>query len=320
MTEVISLKDCDVIGWEPEVTWGVDVATTRLAPRIDIKKFDLTVDKNVEARVDIGDGVDPAGFWSAGTFVDFDLEGKLLDDIPANSLIAMALGSAPDAGTGAVTNYPNASFKNLRTATWEAGYTHGALSDYWRLRGCILKRLELRAHDFRLDIKMKWVGKDYTRQGTRFVAAPARPTALPFDGYKDATLTLASPTLDSTEQTDLAIIIENVIDGEKSGYVGGGAGVGHLQIVGRTVTVEVNRHQINDEFQDLFDAAMDAAARDVTMTAQWSKAAAAEFVKFTLSDCQPISPQRHSLTSESASKKEAWIFRAKTYSFDDKTP
>jgi len=320
MADIVVQLDADTIGYEAETTWGTDVATTRLAFPWDISRATFRYDEHKESRKPVGSSIDPAAWKRKMRTVELDVEGLLLDDKPSNSPFSFFLGSAPNGGTGIVTNYPDATTRNIRSKTVECGYTWPSTDEYAQIKGLRGKRLEVRAVDYEVQVKASYIGKDFARTTTRAAAEPALPTTLPFDGYNDSTITLATPTMDATEISNLAVIIENTLAGEKKGKVGGTRSIGHSQIAGRKVYVEIEKDMVNDEWRDMLEASPDAAAADVNVTWTLSKNAAAEFVKFTLSNCQIISQASLEFTADETEMKENYRLEAKTYELDVLTP
>jgi len=131
--------DYSEIGYSLEGTPGTDPATQRLAFPGDITTFEpnYTYDKKTRWRPH---SRDPAGSYA--TWFDTSLHIEMLPfdefNAGANSMLALAVGSAPDAGTGVITNQ-----NNLRTFTVQHGWDLPTTDVWRRIRYCMIDTYEL---------------------------------------------------------------------------------------------------------------------------------------------------------------------------------
>lgn len=318
-SDIAMMREVDIIGYEVESVWGTDLASTRLAIPGVVQSAKLVARQNRAAYRGVGAGVDPTGFYWKNYDLELDVEYLVQDDEPANSIIGLALGSAPDGGTGAITNYPDATHHNLRSFTVEGGFDWPGTDEFYLLKGCIIERLELDYRDSLLTIRFKARVKDMPDPGSsRAVAAPDLLTLAPFDSYEDCTLTFANPTISNVYPDVVRIIVENKL--KYGRFVGQGSrGLGYCQIAGRDVFAEFSTLKTSVGLEDLFFAAPDVAGGDVDITAVLSKNTAAEYISVLLDDAQVVGDMGFDFGDRDEELREMVRFQAKTYSFDVKS-
>src|SRR6266571_4962618 len=147
MALVVMQRDAVPLGWRIETTWGTDPLANNLPIPGLVQNCKVSVQQNREAQRGVGSSVDPLLFRWKGHVVSVDLEYEIQDDNPNNSLISMALGDAPNAGTGVIVNRPNATNKNLRTFTLELGFDWPNTDEFWQVKGCMIRRFEMAWQD-----------------------------------------------------------------------------------------------------------------------------------------------------------------------------
>ncbi len=317
--DVVMQRDVDILGYEIESTWGTDPATTRLPILGIVGTATLTSRQNRLAYRGVGAGVDPTGFSWKGYDNELDFEWEIQDENPLNSFIALALGSAPNGATGAITNWPDGTNHNLRSFVVEAGYDWPNTDEHYLLLGNIVERLELEYRDSSLFGRVKTRVKTVPDPATsRAVAAPGLSTLAPFDSFEDLTLTFANPTINDVMPEFLRIIIENKLRfGRVVGQ--GDRGLGYCQLAGRDVFAEMDSLKTSTGLEDLFYGAPDVAAGDVDITAVLSKNSGSEYISAALSNCQLIGDMGWNFGDRDEEVRETTRFQAKTYSFDVKS-
>jgi hypothetical protein len=320
MADIIVERDVDIYGYEVESVWGTDLATTRLPIPGIVETAKLLIRENKAAYKGSGSGgYDPAGFYRKAHDVELSVGMIVQDDKPSNSLLGLALGSAPDAGTGVITNYPDATNANLRSFTLEMGYTWPGTDRYYLARGCMIRRLEMAYRESLLRYLLNIVVKDVPApSSSRAAAAPSLLTVSPFDCYEDSTLTFANPTISNHHVDEFKIVIENKLrTGRKVGQAD--RGLGSCQFAGRDVFLEMNQRRMGSDFEDLYLADPSTVAADVDVTAVLSKNAAAEYISAVLTNCQVIGDWGPEYRDVDEEMKDAFRLQAKSYAFDAKS-
>ncbi len=311
-------RDAVPLGYRIESVWGTDPLASNLAILGLVTSCKVTVEQNREARRGVGAGVDPLLFVWKEQRVSVDLEWDVQDENPANSLISLFLGDAPNGATGAIVNRPNATDKNLRTFTLEVGFNWPNTDEYWQVKGLMGQRLELAWTDHVLKAKANFVGKSVSKTSAIALAAPSLSALAPFDGYEDGTLSFAAPAVANPMSDNFRVIVENVL--RHKGIIGGGRTIGYLQVAGRNVFAEFDALKTGSEFVDLFLAEPNTAAGNVDITATVSKSAGAEYISAVLSNAEVVSQGGPPEVKDSDEEfEEAWRFQAKTYAFDVKS-
>lgn len=320
MADIITERDVDIYGYELESEWGTDVATTRLPLPGIVESAKLLIRQNkVAYRGSGGGGYDPQGFYWKGMDVELSMAVIVQDDDPDNSLLSIALGSAPNGTTGVITNYPDATHANLRSFSLEMGYEWPGTNRYYVARGCMIRRLEMAYRDNELRYLLAIVCKDIaTPAAARAAAAPDNLTLSPFDSYEDSTLTFATPTITNHHLDEFKIIIENKLRaGRKVGQTS--RGLGSCQFTGRDVFLEMVQRRMGSDFEALYLADPALAAADVNVTAVLSKNTAAEYISAVLTDCQVIGDWGPEYRNVDEELKDVFRLQAKTYAFDVKS-
>ena len=179
MADIIVERDVDIYAYEVESTWGTDPATTRLPIPGTVESAKLLIRQNKVAYRGSGSGgYDPQGFYWKAMDVELSMAMIVQDDSPSNSLLGLALGSAPNITTGVITNYPDATNANLRSFTLEMGYEWPGTDRYYLARGCMIRRLEMAYRESVLRYLLNIVVKDVpTPAASRAVSAPSLLTA-----------------------------------------------------------------------------------------------------------------------------------------------
>ncbi len=317
MTLVVMQRDAVPIGYRIESVWGTDPLSGNLAVLGVVRSCKVSVRQNREPQRGVGAGVDPKLFRRKGLQVTIDLEYEVQDDNPANSFLGLALGDAPNAGTGVIVNRPNGTNKNLRSFTMEVGFDWPATDEYWQVTGCMVRRLEDRWADDTFVRKLNIQGKVVAAPTSAPAVAPPSLSALSmFDPYAEGSVTFTNPSVANHVETDFAFIVENALKG--AGIVGGGRGLGYLQIAGRNVFAEVNTLKAGSDFVTQFFAAPNAAAAQVDVTATVSKSSGAEYVSYALTDCEIVGDSGPEYADSDDEVKESWRFQAKAYACDVK--
>jgi hypothetical protein len=319
MALVVMQRDVVPLGYRIETTWGVDPLAGNLPILGLVRRCRITVRQNREARRGVGSGIDPLLFTWKEHQISVDLEYEVQNEIPTNSRIALALGSAPNGVTGVITNWPAGTDRNLRTYTLEAGYDWPNADEFYQVKGLMTQRLEIDWTDDTLIFRENLIGKSVGVPTTApAMTAPSLSMLEVFDAFEDGTLAFASPTISDVFAERWQVVIENTL--RHSGIVGGGRSIGYLQLAGRNVFVPMNLLKTGSGFVSLFYTAPNLAAANVDITATISKNAAAEFIKATLTNCEIVDEQGVEYTDEEAEVKETWRLQAKSYAFDVVTP
>lgn len=327
MSLVAMQRDAVPLGYRIESTWGTDPLASNLAILGQVTRCKVNINQNREAQRGVGAGVDPLRFRWKRHDVSVELEYEVQDDNPNNSLLSMALGDAPNAGTGVIVNRPNASNKNLRTFTLELGFDWPNADEYWQVKGCIIRRFELALQDHALVAKLNILGKTVGQPLTAPAMTPPAMSGLEaFDSYEDGTI-VASISRGVASNFEVMsehfrISIENVL--RANGTIAGGRGVGYAQIAGRSVYADFDALKTGSDLVTAMMSGPDSATvnspQSVDFDITLSKNAAAEFIKAQLTDCQMIGQGGPEVKDADDEWMEAWRFQAKTYAFDVKTP
>lgn len=320
MADIITERDVDVYAYEVESIWGTDPATTRLPFLGIVENAKLLIRQNKTAyRGSGGGGYDPQGFFWKAMDVELQMGLILQDDNPNNSLLGLALGSAPNGTTGVITNYPDATHANLRSFTVEMGYSWPGTDRYYLAKGSMIRRLEMAYKEsllrYNLAIPVKIVP---TPASSRAASAPSLSTLPPFDCYEDSTTTFSNPTITNHFVEDFKIIIENKLrPGRKIGQ--GDRGLGSLQFVGRDVFLEMNQKRMGSDFEALFLADPSTVAADVDAEVILSKNTGAEYIKAALTNCQVMGDWGPEYRDVDEELRDVFRLQAKTYAFDVKS-
>lgn len=292
MAELITMRDLVPWGYEVESVWGTDLMTTRLPFLGDMKRASIAVNPNKEVRRSISSGVDPKGFARKKEDITFEWELLLADDNPANSLISLALGSAPNVATGAITNYPDATHSNLRSLTIEGGYQWPGTDLYWKVLGCRIQNLSLEFAENQVKMTGKAVCKTRVRASTPAAASPTESATSLFDGYGDAVLTWTNPALSLTQSISrLALSINNTILANPT--VQGGRGISYAEMVEREVSVDLDTNKVDSELLNMLAAdPSDGATAQIDLDVVLTKNTAAEYIWVHLGDCQIVGEEK----------------------------
>ncbi len=282
-------RQAKVAGYNVEADWGTDPGGTRLAI-LGVAKVTLTINQNRGPYQGTGAGFDPQGYKWGEQEITIETEDKVQDDNKNNSLIAMALGSAPDGTTGIITNYPTASYGNIRSATWELGFDWDGTDIYFVVVGCRIKKFELEYGDHELIRRITWVCKSYTHSATATGTLPSLSTLEWFDPQEDGTYTWANPTISGVMLEKMKVTIENIT--KEKGVLGGGRGKGYIQVTGRKVLIDFAPWVTGWDFFNLVEGAPNAAAGNFDLTAVLSKNTTAEYISLAMTNCEIISPYK----------------------------
>ena len=315
---VVTMRDFTPFGYSFESTWGTDPATARLPFLGDIKKAVVSgPDWQKEARRSIGSGIDPKGFARKWKKVGFNLEMNLADDNPSNSLLGLALGSAPNGTTGLITNYPTTSYGNLRSITIEGGFDWPDTDEFWLLTGCMIESLDLTLEDGLAKEEIKFSVKDCVRSSSRAVAAPTESTTSLFNPNDDATVTWNTSPVPTVYGEKLKFSIQNKL--KSKAVVGPTPTLGYCEIVGRDVFLEATIPRVDDVFLDKYEA--DPSSADAELTSiilNLAKNSNSEYINITLNNPQVLGPYELNIEDSDAEVMDSWKFQAKTYSVDVK--
>jgi len=325
MGDVMAFEEYALVTYSEEVTWGTDPLASRLPFLGVMRNWKVTTDHNVEAYYE-GQNAQPQGYMERARDVHLTFECDLKDDNPANSLLAFAFGGVPNGGTGVVTNRHSLTNRDLRSFTMQAGIDWSQTDEWWRVRGCKIRRAEIdwNFKQHLVKAKMDVVPRYFDKQSTPHVDISAiSPSALaPFDPQAHGTYTLANPTIAGIIANNLKVVVENGIltDGVIKSGAASDRYIGLAAPIGTSVFVELDTYRSVDDFLDQYTAARDTAAAEVDFTLTLSRAAAAQFIKITLTDCQLLGAYDLEWRMEKGVAIEHLRFQAKTWQLDVLTP
>lgn len=309
---IMMQRDVVPLGYSIETVWGTDPATTRLAFLGVMRSAKLTIKENTQSYRGIGAGLKPKGFLRKKREVVLDMEYLVQDDKPTNSILGLALGSAPDAVTGIITLYPNAANPNLRSFTVECGST----GRFYQVKGCRIKKLQMVYNDSELVFKISAVAKDFSLTETPAVAPPSLSTLAPFDCYSDGMATFTNPTIAGQIVDNLILTIDNnLVEGSQ---IGGGRTIGYLQIGGRKVFIGFDNIITDIALENIIYTDPATAAGNVDIAMIVSKNAGVEYIRASLTDCTPLSEGGYDFKDEDTEQRRTYNFEAKDYEFDVK--
>jgi len=315
-------RDAVPIGWRIETTWGIDPLAGNLPVLGLVRSCKVTVSQNREPQRNVGSSVDPLLFRWKQHQVSVDMGYEVQDDNPTNSFLGMALGDAPNATTGVIVNRPNATNKNLRSFTLELGFDWPNPDEYWRVRGCMVRRLEDSWIDDTLVRKMNILGKIADPPVTTpFMTPPALSSVEVFDAYEDGTVTFSNPTPTADFMaSNFRLVIENVL--RASGIVKSTSperAVGFMQIADRNVFAEFEALKTMSDFMTLFFGAPNLAASNIDITATLTKSAAAEYISAALLNCEIVGQAGLEVKQDDEEMRESLRFQAKSFTWDVKS-
>ncbi len=312
---IVTMRDFKNPSYSVESVWGTDPAASRLAFLGDVKDLTFAFDPQREARRSVGSGVMPKGFAKKWKKCDLSATMDLIDDNPSNSLIALALGTAPDAGTGVITNYPASGYPNLRSMSCEFGLDRGGGEiEWWIAKGCIMESLDLIMDEQKVSTEFKWQVKDYARAASRATALPTEPTTSLFNPATDLFFTFTGVTVPSDHIQRAKLSIANKL---ASGPTVGSAGkLGKCVIVGRDVTLELTT--LKDVLYTGLLAMQEGDGEITSIDVVLSKNSNAEYIKFTLGGCQILGNYDEKESDVDADVPQTWKLSAKTIAVDVK--
>ena len=308
-----SMRDLVAPGYSIESTWGTDPVTARLPFLGDVQKITLGRDKQARERRAIGSGADPRGFTTSWQKNSLSMEMDLLDDNPSNSLVALALGSAPDPSTGVITVYPDATHPNLRSATIDWGTVAGGISEYWTCKGAMLEELVLNAEDEMVSMQLKWVVKTVVRSTTRAATAPTTPTTTDiFHSFRDVYLSVDGYSTGDILKSKLSVA--NKLNASPA--LNKGNTLSRCRLAGRKVDFEASilRNSEDDSLTDKWEADAETAALDV----KFQKNSDAEYIHIQLANARLMNPHEYNASQSDEEMAENWKWQAKTVSADVK--
>ncbi len=327
MALVAMQRDAVPLGYRIESVWGTDPLAGNLPIPGQVLRCKVNVNQNREPMRGVGSSVDPLRFKWKQHDVSIDLEYEVQNDSPTNSPLSLSLGDAPDAGTGAITNRPTASNKNLRSFTLELGFDWPNADEYWQIVGCMIRRLEVGLRDHALVYRANILGKQTGQPTTAPALSPPSLLSIePFDSFEDGTVvaSIARGVAGNFDvlSDNLRIIIENVLRGR--GVVGTGRGLGYLQLAGRSVYVEFTGLKTGSELVTAMFTGPDAATlnspQSIDFDVTLSKSSGQEFIKAALNNCEHVGQGGIEVADEDEEMAEDWRFQARSYAFDVKTP
>ena len=311
------MREVRPIGYTIEATRGTDPGGVRLPFLGIIESAKYKVDEHRSAYYGVGAATTPTGFRREGRDITFDMTMLLQDDNPANSLLSLFLGDAPNGTTGTITLRPNTTNNNLRSITIEAGYDTAGTDRYCCIKGCLGEKFELSLEENLVKLTTSWIVDDVTNSDTYTgTAPPSLSTLRPFDGCNDSTWTFANPTISTYDLKTAKFIGENKI--ETGGKLGAGRTKKYGQIVGRKVFCELDVRRLFSTWETAYLADPSTTTAEQDITCVLSKNTAAEYLSIALTDCQIVDPISVGYDDKEDVMVDKYRFQAKGYTFDDK--
>jgi len=311
---IVTMRDFKNPSYSVESEWGTDPAASRLAFLGDVKDLTFSFDPQREARRSVGSGVMPKGYAKKWKKCGLSVSMDLIDDNPDNSLIALALGSAPSVA-GVITPYPASGYPNLRSMSCEFGLDRGGGEiEWWIAKGCVMEALDLTLDEQKVSTEAKWQVKNYARAGSRATALPSEPTTSLFNPATDLSFVFTGVTVPSDHIQRAKLSIANKL---VAGPTVGSAGVlGKCAIVGRDVSLELTT--LKDVLYTGLLAMHEGNGEITSIDLVLSKNSNAEYIKFTLGGCQILGGYDEKESDADADVPQTWKLTAKTIAVDVK--
>lgn len=309
--------DLTMVGIDTETTFGTDPTAGLIRwPGLVTSMPNITEDYGKSVIRGLGNGRDPGLFYRTRKELALTIESLLMDDDNgAESIFGLALGGAPDSGTGVITNADL-----LRSFTLETGFNDGSTEWYELFTGCVINMLSLQmssGEEVRLTADA--FVKDVTRSGAEVsrtaddLSDLAQHTTAPFT-FEHATITIAGIT--SPLITDMTVDINNNLN--RIYALNGSSTIAQSFATKRDITGSLTVVKESNALRDVFTADPTASAGKKTITITLSKNSGSEYLKLTLTDCRFLSRNFDRPGDDSAELTESFDFQAGSISVDTK--